>query len=76
MVSKHKWYTYQSGFIGSVFITELEQNDGGVQNISGLNNYLLEMLAGIAIAGLFLCLYCDSMFSALATIFPCCQSNS
>jgi hypothetical protein len=58
------------GIIGSVFITELHQNDNGVQNISGLNNYLLEIFAGIFIGGLFPCLYCDGIFAILATILP------
>lgn len=58
------------GIIGSVFITELRQNDNGVQNISGLNNYLLRLLAGIFIDGLFPSLYCDGIFAVLATILP------
>ena len=58
------------GIIGSVFITELRQNDNGVQNISGLNNYLLELLRGIFVGGLFPCLYCDGIFSVLSTILP------
>ena len=58
------------GIIGSVFVTELRQNDNGVQNISGLNNYLLQLLSGILIGGLLPCLYCDGIFSLLATILP------
>ena len=58
------------GIIGSVFITELQQNDNGVQNMSGLNNYLLQLLHGIFIGGLFPTLYCDGIFSVLATILP------
>ena len=58
------------GLIGSVYITELRQNDNGVQNLSGLNDYLLELLQGIFIGGLFPCLYCDGIFAILATILP------
>ncbi len=47
------------GIIGLVFITELRQNDNGVQNMSGLNNYLLTLFNGIFIDGLFPALYCD-----------------
>ena len=37
------------GLVGSVFITEIRQNDNGVQNISGLNDYVLMLVAGILI---------------------------
>ncbi len=56
------------GVIESVYITDLWQNDNGVQNRSGLNNYLLELLHGILVWCLFPALYCDGIFSALATI--------
>lgn len=59
-----------NGLIGSVFITELRQNDNGVQNISGLNNYLLRLLHGIYLGGLIPALYCDGIFSLLPTIIP------
>jgi hypothetical protein len=58
------------GIIGSVFITELPQNDSGVQNMSGLNNYLVELLSGHLVGRLFPCLYCDGIFRLLATILP------
>jgi hypothetical protein len=58
------------GIVGSVFVTEMRQNDNGVQNMSGLNNYLLSLLSGILIDGLFPCLYCDGIFATLATILP------
>ena len=58
------------GIIGSVFITELRQNDNGVQNISGLNNYLIRLLRGCLIDQLYPCLYCDGIFATLATILP------
>lgn len=58
------------GIIGSVFITELRQNDNGVQNISGLNNYLVRLLQGFLVGGLFPALFCDGIFAVLATIVP------
>ncbi len=58
------------GVVRSIFITEMRQNDIGVQSISGLNNYLLELLHGIFIGGLFLAVYCDGIYAALATILP------
>jgi hypothetical protein len=48
----------------------MRQNDNGVQNMSGLNNYLLSLFTGILIGGLFPCLYCDGIFAVLATILP------
>ena len=58
------------GLIGSVFITELRQNDNGVQNMSGLNDYLVRLLSGFLIGGLLPCLYGDAIFSTLLTIIP------
>ncbi len=58
------------GIVGSIFSTELRQNDNGVQNISGLNNYLVELLSGIFIDRLFPCLYCDGIFATLSAILP------
>lgn len=59
------------GIIGSVFITELRQNDNGVQNISGLNDYLLELLDDTFVDdGLHPALYCDGIFAVLPTILP------
>ncbi len=56
------------GIIGLVFITKLRQNDNGVQNMSGLNIYLLELFNGVFIDGLFPALYCDGFFAVLETI--------
>ena len=58
------------GVIGSVFVTKLRQNDNGVQNIRGLNNYLLKLFSGVFIGGLFPYLYCDGIFWVLATMLP------
>lgn len=58
------------GIIASVFITEIRQNDNGAQNMSGLNNYLVQLLNGIFLNGLFPCLYCDGIFAILVTILP------
>jgi hypothetical protein len=44
------------GLIGSIFITEIRQNDNGVLNMSGLNDYLCWLLLGHLIRGLFPCL--------------------
>ena len=41
------------GIIGSVFITEIRQNDNGAQNTSGLNNYRVQLLNGMFLNGLF-----------------------
>ena len=51
------------GLIGSIFITEISQNDNGVLNMSGLNDYLCWLLSGHSIRGLFPCLYCDGIFA-------------
>lgn len=63
-----------NGLIGAVFIAEMRQNDNGVQNMSGLNNYLLRLLRGTGlgnfIGGLLPALYCDGIYSVLATIVP------
>jgi hypothetical protein len=56
------------GIIGSVFITELRQNDSGLLNISGLNDYLVDLLSENLIGQLLPCLYCDGIFANLATI--------
>ena len=58
------------GIIGSVYITELRQNDNGVQNLSGLNDYLVRLLSGIFVGGLLPCLYGDGIFRILLTILP------
>jgi hypothetical protein len=52
------------GLVGSVFITELCQNNNGVLNMSGLNDYLCWLLSGYSIRGLLPCLYCDGIFAA------------
>jgi len=63
-----------NGLIGSAFITEMRQNDNGVQNMSGLNNYLLRLLRdtglGDFVGGLLPALYCDGIFTLLPTIVP------
>ena len=59
------------GLIGCVFISELRQNDNGVQNMSGLNDYLCQLLNGcLLVSGLFPALYTDGIFAVLATILP------
>ena len=59
------------GIIASVYITELRQNDNGVQNMSGLNNYIYRLVrGGIFYGGLLPCLFGDGIFRILATIVP------
>ena len=58
------------GIIGFVFIAELRQNDNGVQNTSGLKNYIVELVHGISLGGLFPCVYADGIFAVLACILP------
>jgi hypothetical protein len=58
------------GVIGLVFITELWQNDSGLLNMSGLNDYLVGLLWGNLVGHLLPCLYCDGIFANLATILP------
>jgi hypothetical protein len=62
--------TLPIGIIGCVFITEVRQNDNGVQNISGLSDYLWHLLGGIIVGGLHPCLYGDTIFAVLACIVP------
>jgi hypothetical protein len=58
------------GIVGSIFITELRQNDNGVLNMSNLNDYLCWLLSGHFIRGLLPCLYCDGIFAIHPTICP------
>ncbi len=53
-----------------MFITELWQNDSGVLNMSGLNDYLVGLLSGNLVGQILPCLYCDGIFTNLATILP------
>ena len=63
--------SFPIGIIGAVFIIELHQNDNEVQIMSGLNDYLVELLSGFLVGGLFPCLYVDGIFWVFATILPC-----
>ncbi len=59
----------QIGVIGSIFIIKMRQNDNGVQNISGWNNYLLQLLHGIFVGRLFPFIVMEYLlFWLLATI--------
>jgi hypothetical protein len=58
------------GIVGSIFITELRQNDNGVLNMSNLNDYLWWPLSGHFIRGLLPCLYCDGIFAIPPTNCP------
>jgi hypothetical protein len=58
------------GVIGSVFLPELWQNNSGLLNMSGLNDYLVGLLSGNLVGHLLPYLYCDGIFANLATILP------
>jgi hypothetical protein len=58
------------GIIGSVFITEIRQNDSGVLNMSRLNDYLVGLLSGNLVGQFLPCLYCDGIFANHTTILP------
>ena len=49
--------TLPMGIVGGVHITEMRQNDNVVFNITGLIDYLVELLGNICVGGLFPCLY-------------------
>jgi hypothetical protein len=59
------------GIVGSIFITELCQNNNGLLNMSGLNDYLCWLLSGHFIRGLLPYIYCDGIFAIHPTILPC-----
>ncbi len=65
--SRHRLCTYP---VGLVFITEIWQNNSGVLNMSGLNDYLVGLLSGNLVGQLLPCLYCDRIFANLAAILP------
>ena len=58
------------GIVSSVFITEIRQNDNGTLNMSGLSDYLVDLLTGNLIGRLFPCLYCNGISPNLSTILP------
>ena len=56
--------------IGSIFISSLRHNDNGVQNLSGLNDYLLSIFSPLYYNGtvpIYPALYGDAIFTPLAT---------
>ena len=60
-----------NGMIGSIFICSLRHNDNGVQNLSGLNDYLVSILDPLyynATLPVYPALYGDGIFATLATI--------
>ena len=72
MVSKHKQVVLlPNGMIGSICICSLRHNDNGVQNLSGLNGYLVSLLNPLYQNGnnsVYPALYGDGIFATLATI--------
>ena len=63
-----------NGMIGSVYIASLAHNDRGLVNLSGLGDYLVELLGGQRIGNpnnwKLPCLYGDSIFQSLECILP------
>ena len=60
-----------NGMIGSIFICSLRHNDNGVQNLSGLNDYLLTLMDPLYYNQgnpVYPAVYGDGIFSTLATI--------
>ena len=60
-----------NGMIGSIFICSLRHNDNGVQNLSGLNEYLIQLLRPLYRVNnilIYPALFGDSIFTPLATI--------
>ena len=62
--------TLPIGLVGAVHISELRQNDNGLQNFSGLSDYIVELLVSILVGGLLSCLYGDSIFAVLPGLIP------
>ena len=58
------------GIVGSVFISEIRQNNNGTLNMSGLSDYLVNLLTGNLIGRLFPCLSCNVIFPFFSTILP------
>jgi hypothetical protein len=57
--------------IGSIFICSLRHNDNGVQNLSGLNDYLVQILDPLYSRdgqNVYPAVYGDAIFTPLATI--------
>ena len=60
-----------NGMIGSAYVASMRHNDNGVQNMSGLNDYLCRILSHLRFPSENLpCLYADGIFSTLPTIIP------
>ena len=60
-----------NGMIGSVYICSQRHNDNGVQNLSGLNDYLVQILQPLwhnQSVPIYPALYGDGIFATLATI--------
>ena len=70
MVQKHKLCTFLLALLVlfSLLSYTLHQNNNEVQNMSGLDDYLVELLSGFLFGGHFPSLYVDGIFLMLATI--------
>lgn len=60
-----------NGLIGSAYVASLLQNDRGMQNMAGLNDYLVSLLHNQVTANMDLpAVYGDGIFTPLPTIIP------
>lgn len=59
-----------NGMIGSVFVTSMAHNDVGIMNMSGIDDYLQELLINHMIGPHFPALYVDGIYPVKNTIIP------
>jgi hypothetical protein len=60
-----------NGMFGSIFVAGLRHNDNGIQNMSGLNDYLRGLfLLAFMLNGRFPSIYADGIFTPMETIVP------
>jgi hypothetical protein len=60
-----------NGMFGSIFVAALRHNDNGIQNMSGLNDYLRSMFSpDFMLNGHFPSIYADGIFARMETIVP------
>lgn len=62
--------TLPTGIVEAVHVSELRHIDNGLQNLSWLSDYIVELLGSIRVGGLFPCLYRDSVFAVLPGLIP------
>lgn len=59
-----------NGLFGSIYVASLRQNDNGVQNMSGLNDYLVSLFSPHYVADRLPASYADGIFARLPCIVP------